>query len=202
MSHGMLWHRCQRWWRFGFSCPFGAGEPGPPADFRDIQTQPEQHEGPDHDDGDDDGIPFPGAPERRQKRIIQTPRHVMDMVNEVLEAMARREERVPVTARVPAMVPDLARRSMAEAVKATGGRMSPGSVEQLLTRFASDRVRKAIKGRSREIDFSGGALRAVGAAGAVAGGGFIFDFVRKMKLRGGVVPGGGGGGGFGSGQQG
>ncbi len=78
--------------------------------------------------------------------------------------------------------------------------MSPASVEQLLTRFASDRVRKAIKGR--EIDFSGGKLRAVGQAGTVAGGGFIFDFVSKMKLRKGGAPGAGGGGGFGSGQQG
>lgn len=153
-------------------------------------------------------------------------RSMEEMVNEVLDAMAEEAFRqaprfnppgpvlppdfppLPAFPRpnpheAPVPVRAFATEAMTQGMVAAEGRFSPASVEQLLTRYASDQVRKAIKNKGRGIDYSSGTLRAVGAAGAVAGGGFLFNFVQKMRLRGGGAPFlSGGGGGFGSGGQG
>lgn len=172
MSHGAKkWHRCRRWWRFGFNCPFGGGRIDAPLRPPGRGDEPEDD---DRDDGDDDTLPFPGAPERRRKttrNVLRGTRDVMDLVNEVLEAMAREEAR-----REGERVPALAMRAMVQAVeglRSVGANPIPEAIEALLTRFAADRVRQVLK------DGKGGQALAIGAG--IAGGGFLINWARKIQ---------------------
>ncbi len=207
MSHSVLWHRCARWWRFGFDCPFGREEE---RDRQRVRVRPTP--------------PFKFEQEEEHGQMVR--KSMEEMVNEVLEAMAEEAFRgspginppgpvlpplfppfpIPPMRRpdphepAPARVPALATAAMVRGFRAARG-LNPAAIERELTQFASERVRKAIKGRG--IDFSSGRVKAVAIGGAVAGGGFLFDFARRMKFRGtpgAPLPGSPGGGG-GSGSQ-
>lgn len=194
------WHRCGRWRRFGFRCPFGGRYPE--AQLRPPEKRKDDEEG---GDDDDNGWPLPGAPERRLKKGLRATRDVMDLVNEVLEAMAVREALRPVEQPVKA----LARAGMVRgmlSVREGGSLMSAGAVEAALASFAAERVREVIV-RARTPRRRGGesfalGVKAVTIGAGVAGGGFLINWARRMRMLTRAAPLIGVGGGAGSGAQG
>lgn len=185
MKHGPVWHECDRWTRFGFVCPVGWRRVGAPL------LGPERHD----DWGDEDYRKGPrlGMPERR-KGPTGRGRSVESMVNEVLDAMAAEAFRQFSTQKWPqAPVPALMARAMVEAVQILRGRgsvASPGSIEEALAGYAAERVRAVARlGRTivqvpwwRGLDFNKGPAQAIAVGAGVAGGGFLINWARRIRM--------------------
>lgn len=121
----------------------------------------------------------------------------------------------------PVLAPQMVRLGMAQGVAIAGGRMSVEQIEESLAAYAASKVRMVARSSQRlaqaervpwwrGLDFSSGAGQVVAVGAGVAGGGFLFNWARqlRMMLQGGAYARrmtagwGGGSPGPGSGQQG